>query len=255
MALEDLNPAVRVEEILDGADIEPATRLEYFMKKAANEVPKYTSADKGKVLTVGEGSETVQTVIVPEQTVTLTVPEEGLNPDAAILTGADFSSVSVGTVALMSVNGVARTVTAVDPFGDGGIVFPYGDENNTAIRRSAFTGDIKFTSDVAGTYTVSLSCSVPSVEPKWKTAGGGIFKISSDQSTGALDKNYTEIKAAMSEGLLPVMFAGGSVSIPIVSAASENNAFNVYGISVRQGALFLIKWSAILPNGPLTPVT
>ena len=55
MALEDLNPAVRVEEILDGADIEPATRLEYFMKKAANEVPKPTgSSDAGKVVTVNE---------------------------------------------------------------------------------------------------------------------------------------------------------------------------------------------------------
>ena len=35
MALENLDPAVRIEEILDGQDIEPATRLEYFLKKAA----------------------------------------------------------------------------------------------------------------------------------------------------------------------------------------------------------------------------
>ena len=55
MALEDLNPAVRVEEILNAADIEPATRLEYFMKKAANEVPKPAgSSDAGKVVTVNE---------------------------------------------------------------------------------------------------------------------------------------------------------------------------------------------------------
>ena len=33
--LENLEPAVRIEEILDGQDIEPATRLEYFLKKAA----------------------------------------------------------------------------------------------------------------------------------------------------------------------------------------------------------------------------
>lgn len=56
MALEDLTPAVRVEEILDGSDIEPATRLEYFMKKAANEVPKPAgSSDAGKVVTVNSG--------------------------------------------------------------------------------------------------------------------------------------------------------------------------------------------------------
>lgn len=55
MALEDLTPAVRVEAILDGADIDPATRLEYFLSKAANEVPKPTgSSDAGKVLTVNE---------------------------------------------------------------------------------------------------------------------------------------------------------------------------------------------------------
>lgn len=35
MALENLDPAVRIEEILDGQDIEPATRLEYFLKKAS----------------------------------------------------------------------------------------------------------------------------------------------------------------------------------------------------------------------------
>ena len=55
MALTDLTPAVRGEAILDGADIDPATRLEYFLSKAANEVPKPTgSSDAGKVLTVNE---------------------------------------------------------------------------------------------------------------------------------------------------------------------------------------------------------
>lgn len=34
-ALENLDSAVRIESILDGQDIEPATRLEYFLKKAA----------------------------------------------------------------------------------------------------------------------------------------------------------------------------------------------------------------------------
>ena len=33
--LENLEPAVRLEAILDGQDIAPATRLEYFLKKAA----------------------------------------------------------------------------------------------------------------------------------------------------------------------------------------------------------------------------
>lgn len=35
MALENLEPATRIESILDGEDIAPATRLEYFLKQAA----------------------------------------------------------------------------------------------------------------------------------------------------------------------------------------------------------------------------
>lgn len=51
--MPDLSPSVRVEGILSGADITPATRLEYFLSKAANEIPKPVGAsDAGKVLTV-----------------------------------------------------------------------------------------------------------------------------------------------------------------------------------------------------------
>lgn len=35
MALENLEPATRIENILDGEDIAPATRLEYFLKQAS----------------------------------------------------------------------------------------------------------------------------------------------------------------------------------------------------------------------------
>ena len=52
--LENLEPAVRIEAILDGQNISPATRLEYFLQKAATEVPKPTSADAGKVITVNQ---------------------------------------------------------------------------------------------------------------------------------------------------------------------------------------------------------
>ena len=58
MALENPTPVTRPESILNGDDITPVTRKEYFLQKAASEgggLPEYTSADKGKVLTVGEG--------------------------------------------------------------------------------------------------------------------------------------------------------------------------------------------------------
>lgn len=78
MALEDLTPAVRVEGILDGADIEPATRLEYFLSKAANEVPKPAgSSDAGKVLTVNEDGDGFELDDVPKELPAYTAADEG----------------------------------------------------------------------------------------------------------------------------------------------------------------------------------
>jgi len=189
------------------------------------------------------------TVIVPEQTVTIVNAPAPLTGDAsAFIEGREITA-HVGDFVGVGVIG---------EWVDGG--FSLTDGTKTYIFDANGDDLIFFCQEngkpAAGTYTVSLIASIPKAEPKWEAAGGGIFKISPDMSTGALDKNYTEIKAAITEGLLPVMFVGGgSVSIPIVSAVSENNAFNVYGISVQQGSLSLIKWSALLPNGPLTPAT
>ena len=58
MALENLDPVTRLEAILDGEDITPVTRLEYFLKQAAtndDELPAVTAADNGDVLTVVSG--------------------------------------------------------------------------------------------------------------------------------------------------------------------------------------------------------
>lgn len=53
MALNDLTPADRIESILDGGNVTPATRLEYFLQQAASEVPKPDGvSDAGKVPTV-----------------------------------------------------------------------------------------------------------------------------------------------------------------------------------------------------------
>lgn len=55
MAFEDLDPVTRLESILAGRDLDPITRAEYFLKIAANEVPKpESSEDAGKVVTVNE---------------------------------------------------------------------------------------------------------------------------------------------------------------------------------------------------------
>lgn len=80
----DINkPITRAEAILSGEDLEPMSRMEYFLKKAANgggggggtdsSLPPYASEDIGKVLTVStEDPVATETVIIPEQTVTIT---------------------------------------------------------------------------------------------------------------------------------------------------------------------------------------
>lgn len=74
MALENLTPENRVERLLSGADIEPATRLEYFLKQAGSGggdgLPAYDDEDIGKVLTVVSEYETGAEAI-PAQTVTI----------------------------------------------------------------------------------------------------------------------------------------------------------------------------------------
>lgn len=58
MALENLQAATRTEAILNGDDITPATRREYFLQKAVNKVPTPEGAeDAGKVPAVNSAGD------------------------------------------------------------------------------------------------------------------------------------------------------------------------------------------------------
>lgn len=84
----ELDPAVRVEEILNGDDIEPANRLEYFLKKAATEVPKPTAADAGKDIKVnaeGNGYELADPIFI-----------RGSAADSAVLYNPDEPNIATG---------------------------------------------------------------------------------------------------------------------------------------------------------------
>lgn len=154
------------------AEPRPAnTREECFLADIAENggggggLPPYTSADKGKVLTVGEGSGSETLTIVPEQTVTIET-DEGSVP----LVGADASGFVVGNTGVMTVNGTDYNVTATDM--DGAIVYG-GQEIGFMIAYA--DGEVMCAGE-PGTYTVSLTASVPSVEPKWEA--GSPFIIS-----------------------------------------------------------------------------
>jgi hypothetical protein len=166
--------------------MKPRTAEEYFLNQIAenggggSSLPSYSSSDIGKVLTVGEGSETVQTVVVPEQTVTIA---DGEGND---LTGYDFSSVSIGDVLQVTINGVTKNVEYEQGLGNLTKLM-FDDEAGIVILCSieSLPQFVRLNAE-DGTYTVSVSASVPSAEPKWEAAsGGGIVDIAIGTRTAA----------------------------------------------------------------------
>lgn len=68
MALENLEAATRIEAILNGDDITPATRREYFLQRAANEVPKPGgNSDAGKIPVVNSDGNGYSLEDIPEE--------------------------------------------------------------------------------------------------------------------------------------------------------------------------------------------
>lgn len=68
MAFTDLDPVTRIEAILNGDDIDPVTRREYFLQKAATEVPKPSAAaDAGKVPTVNSDGDGYVLAEIPKE--------------------------------------------------------------------------------------------------------------------------------------------------------------------------------------------
>ena len=203
MALEDLNPAVRVEEILNAADIEPATRLEYFMKKAANEVPKPAgSSDAGKVPTVnedGDGYElgeipsglpemttedfykvatvvedrvnTETKTVIPEQTVTF-AQIQGFAFWAAALSGAGlnedfFKNAEVGTVCDISLDD-ADPVEATASSVFGYTLFGIGNFYVGYVRLAGGVAILSTTEPADHDHKIMATADLPTPKSEWK---------------------------------------------------------------------------------------
>ena len=169
---KDLRPITRKEKILDGQDLAPVTRFEYFLKKATTKgeggggggLPAYSPSDIGKVLTLGEGSETVQAVIVPEQTVTISEDQAALL--ANVMENA-FQNLRPGETANAVINGVSYVATSIDIPGTVAYSVSLDQESVLYIAYSDDIGGVVLGGDVPGTYTISLATSATAAEPKW----------------------------------------------------------------------------------------
>ena len=90
-------PDTRLQSILNGEDIEPQTRLEYFAKNSGGSLPEYDEDDIGKVLTVTETED--ERIIVPSQTLVFSPGENATF--VAPLTDVNMALLSEGdTVAV-----------------------------------------------------------------------------------------------------------------------------------------------------------
>lgn len=212
-------------------------------------LPPYTSADKGKVLTLREGGESETVTIVPEQTVTLAIPEGEGYPEPSILTNTYIAGLAVGQTGVLTVNGASDNITVRIFDGEFEIV-------SETLHCSVYSenGELFFATDDEGEYTLNLSVLAPSVEPKWEKADG-IFPVQADTQTGALDKNYSEISAAANSGLLPVIFSTG-ISSPIFGRMSNAGNYSVYAAVPSAGTYVTLGiWTASSETGTLTPAT
>ena len=192
------------------AEPRPAnTREECFLADIAenggggSSLPPYTSADKGKGLILGEGSGSETVTIVPEQTVTLTIPEGREHPEPAILTNTYIAGLAVGQTGVLTVNGASDNITVGIFAGEFEIV-------SETLHCNVFSenGELFFVDEDEGEYTVILSVLAPSVEPKWEAAsGGGLPKIHMTGSLmPSLVSTYDEILAIHQTGSAAVLY-------------------------------------------------
>ena len=167
-------------------------------------LPTYTDADIGKVLTLAEGSESETVVIVPEDTYTATA---GV---AYPVSDGDASYFTAGQTATMNVNGTDYPVTGIENGGTVGFVavIPH-DPQNIEVVFYEYNGDIFLEVGLTGTYTVSLTASVSSVEPKWVEVSGGdinfVTATMSDPTHITTDLSVTEV---LEKGIALLILAG-----------------------------------------------
>lgn len=177
-------------------------------------LPPYTSADKGKFLGLGEGEESETIIVVPEQTVTF-------NDGIGYPTNCDSTGFVVGATGVISVNGTQYNATCADV----GNALAFSSQETEIIVGYANNSVIVAGGGILEQATVSLTASVPAVEPKWETQEPVcILKVISPY---AQDDNYIDFMVNKSVSELTACFAVNSfkpafVFLPTITSEVPN---------------------------------
>ena len=147
-------------------------------------LPPYTAADKGKVLTLGEGSESETVVIVPEQTVTTA---EMSGAYAGIIAGYEFAEF---------LNDVRQYENFVITVGSNSYPATYSGEGITSENNEYMIVGVPdgvlfadMTATASASYSVAISAVTPVTEPKWQSN-----TIYHDLITETINCSFNELK-------------------------------------------------------------
>lgn len=184
-------------------------------------LPVYTASDRGKVLTVV--NKYVTSELISERTLTLTAEDE----DGVVITDTGLANLSGGEIITLTVNDVEYMATwraYGGLFGDAS--FTIDDDEGYALmydvtrETATFIAYENVTSEetvpVPGEYTIHATVSAPSsteANINWKEPVSGIYRINAVDNEGVLvlDKDYSEILLAISNGLYPWILAPGTI--------------------------------------------
>lgn len=177
-------------------------------------LPVYTASDRGKVLTVV--NKYVTSELISERTITLTADDT----NGAVLTDLVIGTLNRGDIITLTVNDDEYMSVWQS---DNMAVFDDGGEIAYAIY---YDGDTAFfypyadvggdDAVVPGEYTIHATVTAPSTTEanvNWTEPSSGIYRINAvdNEGTYVLDKDYSEILLAISNGLYPWILAPSTI--------------------------------------------
>lgn len=193
----------------------------------------------------------VQTVIVPEQTVTIL---SGGQPFAA-LTGADdnyLQSLQAGATGKLNVNGTEYDVTASSMQGQTAFI----DADSTyAVMYIPGVGSvfgILAGVEADASFSVSLTASVTPVEPKWEAA---IIKLNFDIGTGKVASDPGIVQYGLEKNI-PAYFMtiGNSVFLGVQTIEGMTAYFGT-GVKYSESYGYIVNYAITVVNGEVQTQT